>query len=77
MEDQHTIRDAPDSNDEMLDDYGHLEGWGRNPFRFTKTGGVVVLDPDVFSVFRTSEEVNAALRILISEGRLPVDSSGR
>ena len=33
--------------------------------------GTVTLDEDVFSIFRTSEEVNNALRILIKEGRIP------
>lgn len=77
MEDHSTSHAAPDPDDEMLEDYGQLEGWRRNPFRFREAEGVVILDPDVFSVFRTSEEVNSALRGLISEGRTPGDSSGR
>ncbi|HUF16519.1 MAG TPA: hypothetical protein VMS12_00590 [Thermoanaerobaculia bacterium] len=74
MGDKPTVHDAP-ADDDMLTDYGHLEGWRRNPFRFTRTDGTVRLDPDVKEVFRTSEEVNAALRILIAEGRIPSDAT--
>lgn len=74
MEDEPTIHDAP-VEDEMLGEYGHLKGWRRNPFRFTRAEGAVLLDPDVREVFRTSEEVNAALRLLIAKGRIPSDAS--
>lgn len=33
--------------------------------------GTAVLDKDVYGIFRTSEEVNNALRMLIKEGRIP------
>ena len=33
--------------------------------------GTAILDEDVYSIFRTSEEVNNALRMLIREGRIP------
>jgi len=33
--------------------------------------GTVTLDEDVYGIFRTAEEVNNALRMLISEGRIP------
>ena len=33
--------------------------------------GSATLDEDVYVVFRTSEEVNNALRMLIREGRIP------
>jgi hypothetical protein len=33
--------------------------------------GTVTLDEDVYGIFRTSEEVNNALRMLINEGRIP------
>jgi len=33
--------------------------------------GTAVLDEDVYGIFRTSEEVNNALRMLISENRIP------
>lgn len=71
MDDQQTIRDAPREGGEMLEEYGHLEGWQRNPFHFRRVKALVALDPDVCAVFRTSEEVNKALRILIAEGRVP------
>lgn len=65
-----TIGDAP-PEPEMLEEYGHLEGWERNPFRFRRTVTVVSLEPDVSAVFRTSDDVNEALRTLIAEGRVP------
>lgn len=71
MDEKPTIHDAPLEADDMLDDYGHLEGWRRNQFQFKKAEGLVYLDPDVYGVFRSSEEVNAALRMLIAEGRVP------
>ena len=33
--------------------------------------GTAVLDEDVYGIFRTSEEVNNALRMLIRENRIP------
>jgi hypothetical protein len=33
--------------------------------------GTAILDEDVYGIFRTSEEVNNALRMLIREGRIP------
>jgi hypothetical protein len=71
MEDKPTIHDAPLEKDSMLDDYGHLGGWSRNTFRFRRSSSLVSLDADVAATFRTSEEVNEALRMLIAEGRVP------
>lgn len=70
MTEKEIIRDAP-LDDEMLPDYGHLEGWQRGRFHFPKLVGTVTLDTDVYDVFRTSEQVNDALRMLIREGRVP------
>jgi hypothetical protein len=53
----------------MLPDYGHLGGWVRSEFRFTRAQ--VSLDPDVREYFGTSKEVNDALRTLIAESRVP------
>jgi uncharacterized DUF497 family protein len=39
--------------------------------------GTATLDEDVYSIFRTSEEVNNALRMLIREGRIPHFPLGR
>ena len=58
------IRETPDSDD-MLPEYGHLEGWKPNPFKFVRLAAFVEIDPDVHSVFRTSKEVNDALRTLL------------
>jgi len=72
MNEKEMIRDTPiESDDEMLPDYGHLKGWRRNPFKFVRLSATVTLEPDVYNVFRTSEQVNAALRELIAEGRYP------
>jgi hypothetical protein len=39
--------------------------------KFAGMRAAVVLDKDVCDVFRTAEEVNDALRMLIREGRVP------
>jgi hypothetical protein len=39
--------------------------------KFAKLRGSVVLDADVCDVFRSADEVNNALRMLIREGRVP------
>lgn len=73
MNQKSIIRDAPmEPDDDMLPDYGHLEGWQRNPYKFVRLVSTVTLEPDVFNVFRTSEQVNAALRQLIADGRHPL-----
>ncbi len=69
MKGDDVLRDAP-MDDDMLPDYGHLDGWTRSEFRFTRAQ--VSLAPDVREHFRTSDEVNDALRTLIAEGRVPV-----
>lgn len=69
MEKGETIHDGT-PEDEMLEDYGHFDDWTRNPFRF-RVAGRVTLDPDVRRFYRTSDEVNSALRDLIREGRAP------
>jgi uncharacterized DUF497 family protein len=70
MNDRNILADRP-LDDDMLPEYGNLDGWGPPHRHFPKMQGSVMLDPDVFDVFRTSEEVNDALRILIREGRVP------
>ena len=71
MNEKEMIHDTPIEEDEMLPDYGHLTGWQRNRFKFVRLCAIVTLEPDVYNVFRTSEQVNAALRDLIAEGRYP------
>jgi len=72
MNEKEMIRDTPiEPEDDMLPDYSHLKGWRRNQFKFVRLCASVTLDPDVYNVFRTSEQVNAALRELIAEGRYP------
>lgn len=66
------IRDRPNDDDEdPLDheiDFSNAKPIGR---RFAKMRASVLLDTDVCDVFRTAEEVNNALRMLIREGRVP------
>jgi hypothetical protein len=55
---------------EMEADYDFSGGErGRYARRFAEGANVVVLDPDVAEVFRTSEEVNDALRVLARIGK--------
>ncbi len=70
MHKPHFLSDKP-LDDDDIPDCSELEGWGPPQRRFPKMQGSVMLDPDVFDMFRTSEEVNEALRILIREGRVP------
>jgi len=52
-------------DDDMLDEYDFSGGVrGKYVDRFAKGSNVVVLDPDVASVFTDSESVNHALRAL-------------
>jgi hypothetical protein len=66
------IRDKPiDDDEDPLDheiDFSNAKPIGR---KFAKLRMSVLLDTDVCDVFRTSEEVNSALRMLIREGRVP------
>jgi len=73
MNEKNVIRDTPaePEDDDMLPDYGHLEGWRRNPHKFVRLAAMLVIEPDVYNVFRNAEQVNEALRMLIREGRVP------
>ena len=52
-------------SDEMLPEYDFREGVrGKYAARYEDGSNVVVLDPDVAEKYRTSEEVNEALRKL-------------
>ncbi|HEX3108406.1 MAG TPA: BrnT family toxin, partial [Thermoanaerobaculia bacterium] len=66
------IRDRPiDDDEDPLDqeiDFSNAKPIGR---KFAKLRMSVVLDTDVCDVFRTADEVNNALRMLIREGRVP------
>lgn len=69
METEDRIHDAPLDEDDMKDEYGHLDGWRPNTFRFRHRRRAVILDPDVAEHFETDEEVNDALRDLISKAK--------
>jgi uncharacterized DUF497 family protein len=66
------IRDRPiDDDEDPLDreiDFSNAKPIGR---KFAKMHMAIVLDTDVCDVFKTAEEVNNALRMLIREGRVP------
>ena len=53
----------PDDSDELRPEYDFSKGVrGKYAKRFARGANVVVLDPDVAERFKTSEEVNDALR---------------
>jgi len=57
-----------DHEDDMRDEYDFSDGVrGKYAARYAKGTNVVVLDPDVAKKFATSEEVNKALRELVSK----------
>lgn len=60
--------------DEILPEYDFSHGrLNKYASRYAEGSNVVVLDPDVAAVFRSAEEVNAALRALatVIKGRRP------
>jgi hypothetical protein len=65
-------RDLPvDDEEDPLDD--EIDFSNAKPIgdKFAKLRASVLLDSDVCDVFRTADEVNNALRMLIREGRVP------
>jgi hypothetical protein len=57
----------PEPNEEMRAEYDFSGGVrGKYYKQYTEGTNVVLLEPDVAEVFRDSESVNQALRVLIS-----------
>jgi hypothetical protein len=55
----------PEGDSELLDEYDFSGGVrGKYAERYAAGTNVVVLEPDVAEVFRDSESVNSALRVL-------------
>ncbi len=55
---------------EMLLEYDFSKGIrGKYVRRFTRGSNVVVLAPDLAKMFRNSQSVNKALRLLVKSGR--------
>jgi hypothetical protein len=55
---------------DMLPEYDFSKGVrGKYAKRYAEGSNVVVLSPDVAKIFRTSESVNEALRMLVRVGR--------
>jgi hypothetical protein len=53
------------NNDEMLPEYDFSGGVrGKYYQAYTQSSNVVILDPDVAEIFRDSDSVNEALRLL-------------
>lgn len=53
------------NNDEMLPEYDFSDGVrGKYYQAYTQSSNVVILDPDVSEIFRDSDSVNEALRLL-------------
>ena len=67
---------STDADDEMRAEYD-LSGGVRGKYyeRYQQGTNVVFLDPDVAEVFRDSESVNEALRLIISVARRQVSST--
>ena len=58
------------SDPDMLDEYDFSKGVrGKYAQRFAEGSNIIVLSPDVAEVFRDSESVNEALRMLIKIAR--------
>jgi uncharacterized DUF497 family protein len=71
MDDEQMIYDEPA---EAPDDEAAHFDWSkavRGLHHIPWVKGTATLDEDVYSIFRTSQEVNNALRMLIREGRIP------
>jgi hypothetical protein len=59
-------RNNPESNEEIRAEYDFSGGVrGKYYEQYKKGTNVVLLDPDIAEVFRDSESVNKALRVLI------------
>lgn len=71
MDEEQMIYDEPrePGSEETIDFDWDMAVRGRHFIPREK--GTVTLDEDVYGIFRTSEEVNNALRLLIGEGRIP------
>ena len=55
-----------EGGDELRDEYDFSQGVrGKYAGRYSDGANVVILDPDIAKVFRTSEDVNKALRALV------------
>jgi len=77
MDEEQMIYDEPS---ESADDEASYFDWSRavrGLHYIPWVKGTATLDEDVYSIFRTSEEVNNALRMLIQEGRIPHFPRGR
>ena len=62
------MRKAPDTDDrdDLREEYDFSRGVrGKYAKRYAEGANIVVLDPDVATVFRSSESVNKALRALV------------
>jgi hypothetical protein len=68
----------PDEKEEMRDEYD-IRGGVRGKYyeRYRQGTNVVLLEEDVAAVFRNSESVNRALRMLIDLARKQVDDTSR
>ena len=61
--------------DELRDEYDFSQGVrGKYAGRYSDGANVVILDPDIAKVFRTSEAVNKALRALVDAANRTVGS---
>ena len=64
-----------EGGDELRDEYDFSQGVrGKYAGRYSDGANVVILDPDIAKVFRTSEAVNNALRALMDAANRTVGS---
>jgi hypothetical protein len=68
-------RDQPTSSDDMRPEYDFSAGVrGKHHKQYGAGTNVVFLDPDIAKVFKDSESVNRALRLLLDlRNQLPPD----
>ena len=58
----------PENTDELRREYDFSKGVrGKYAQRYAEGANIVVLEPDVAEAFKTSEEVNAALRKVLQD----------
>lgn len=67
----------PEDNDDLRPEYDFSKGVrGKYAQRFAEGANIVVLEPDVARAFKTSDEVNEALRRVLHDKDDAVDEHG-
>jgi len=78
---QNPKKGQPESDDEMRSDYGpeFFKGGERGKYyeRAMRSKQIIALAPDVASVFKDSDQVNEALRMLLDVSRRATGTEAR